>query len=660
MGTVLGCLPGCVSPGAAPGIGPSGAAKELKLTEEQAALASALAHFGLGVLRETLSQGTAVDSYRQALEEKPDYDQLYIRPALIYLKQGQADQAISMLEEACRKNPRSLETYLYLAQIYQSLNRSAEAIKTAQRAIRIHPRNSKGYIQLAFFYLNARDEERALATLEDARKKADDKLPVLRFLGDLYAQKTVNRLVLPSAEAAKAIGYYEEAAALPPDNESLRYLELLGDLYLLNRQADQALGAFQKLAARRPNDTQIQKKLAVCYLALGQKDQAVESLKAVLGQEPQNSQVQFYLGELYETLGDTNRALISFRSAVDTLPATSTPYLKLVFYYLKLEPAKAAQVLQNGLQRFPEDKKLLEMAIPYYLQNQQPLAALECYVRLQNLAQHDQELVLDQRSLLFFGELAQQQKLSDLAAALFEKALDLSPDLLEAYIRLAFLYLDTQAEDEALNMMNEAVQVRPDDPAAWYYFGLLYNRLEVYDIAISAFARVEALSPKLANAALLLDSLFFFNYGAACERTGALARAEELLLRAMRLDPENAEAFNYLAYMWAEKGIRLEQALEYSQHALDCEPDNGAFLDTFGWILYKQNQPAEALSWIQAAHYFMADDPTILEHLGDVWAALGNTAEALDWWQRSYRLKADNKSLADKLRRHGGEVNPGP
>ncbi|MBI2438773.1 MAG: tetratricopeptide repeat protein [Lentisphaerae bacterium] len=660
MAAVLGCLGGCLSRGSAPGLGVSSAAEGLTLTEEQSAMAQALAYFGLGILQEGLSQGSAVDSYRRALEEKPDYDELYVHTAVLHLKQGQPDKAIALMEEACRRNPHALEAYLYLAQMYQALNRPMEAIKTAQRAIRIEPDNSKGYIQLAYLYLTARDEARAFSTLEEARKKVADKLPVLRFMGDLHAQKVADRSAAPSPDTAKAIAYYEEAATLPQDDSALVYQERLGDLYLLNRQVDKAAATFQNLAARLPNNSQIQKKLAVGYLTLGQKDKALEALKAVVGREPGNSQVQFYLGELYETMGDTNRALVSFRSAVDTLPATSTPYLKLVFYYLKLEPAKAGQVLQSGLQRFPEDKQLLEMAIPYYLRNQQPLEALENYVRLQNLALRDNDRVLDPASLLFFGEIAQQHKLYDLAVTLLEKAIGQEPDLLEAYIRLAFLYLNAQNWDEALNVINEAVERKPEDPAVWYYCGLLYNRAEAYEIAISAFERVETLAARLANAEVLLDSLFYFNYGAACERSGKLARSEELLLRAGKLDSENAEAFNYLAYMWAEKGLHLEQAREYAQHALDCEPDNGAFLDTLGWILYKQHQPAEALSWIEAAHYFMPDDPTILEHLGDVWFALGDAKEAIAWWQRSLEINADNKSLAEKLRRHGGELNPAP
>ncbi|MCX6993090.1 MAG: tetratricopeptide repeat protein [Kiritimatiellaeota bacterium] len=620
-------------------------------------MAEALAHFSMGILRERLADGSALASYRRALEEKPDYDALYVRAAVLYIKQGQNDKAIALMEDACRHNPRSVEACLYLAQVYQALNQSAEAIKAAQRAIRIEPANAKGYIQLAYLYLAARDEAKARATLEKARNKATDKLPVLRLMGDLYAQKIADALVIPSPDAAKAIAYYEEAATLPPDDASVQYQERLGDLYLINRQMDKALAAFQDLTTRLPDTIQLQKKLAMCYMALGQKEKAVEALKVVIGREPDNSPVQFYLGELYETLGNTNAAVASFRSAVDTNPSTATPYLKLAFYYMKTEPAKAGQTLQNGLKRFPEDKKLLEMSIPYYLRNQQPLEALESFVHLQNLLLRDNERFSDSRYFLNFGDIAQQHQMYDKAITLYEKGLEQDPGLLEAYIRLACLHFSTQATDEALNVMDEAVLAHPEDPVAWYYFGLLYNRAQVYPTAINAFERVETLATRFPKANLLLDSMFYFNYGMACERSGQSERAEALLQRAMQLDSENDEAFNYLAYMWAEKGIHLDQALEYSRQALDCDPDNGAFLDTLGWIKYKQKLFTEALTGLQSANYFMPDDPTIMEHLGDAWQALGSESQACVWWERSYRINANNKNLEEKLRKHGVDIN---
>ncbi len=620
-------------------------------------MAEALAHFGTGILQEGMADAAALSSYRRALEGKPDYDALYVRAAVLLIKQGQNDKAIALMEEACRRNPRSVDACIYLAQFYQALNQPAAAIKTAQRAIQVDPANAKGYIQSAYLYLAEHDEARALATLEKARKQAIDKRPILRLMGDLYAQKIATPQAIPSPDAAKAIACYEEAAAFEPDDASLQYQERLGDMYMISRQMDRALATFQDLTARMPDTIQLQKKLAMCYMALGQKEKAVEALKVVIGREPENSQVQFYLGEIYETLGNTNAAMASFRSAVDTNPTIAAPYLKLALYYMESEPEKAGQTLQKGLKRFPGNRTFLEMLIPYYLRNQQPREALDSFIQLQNMLLHNNETLADYHFFLKFGDIALQSQLYDEAITLYENALEQSPGLLEASIRLACIYIDLQDPDETLNIMGDAVLTHPNDPVAWYYFGLLSSRAQAYLQAIAAFERVESLAARLPKAGLLLESRFYFNFGTACERAGKIERAEQLLMRAMQLDSENCEAFNYLAYLWADKGIHLDQALEYSQHALDYDPDNGAFMDTFGWIKYKQKEFAEALTWLESACYFMPDDPTIMEHIGDVWFALHDAEQARIWWERSYRIDPRNKLIEEKLRKQGADID---
>lgn len=608
----------------------------------------------MGIMQEGFANGpAALASYRQALADNPYYDVLYARTAVLYIKQGQNDKAIALMEDACRQNPQSVDACLYLAQIYQALEQPQAAIQAARRAIRIAPANAKGYIQLAYLYIAARDEARARATLEIARKKVSDKLPVLRLMGDLYAQKILETPVIPSPDVAKAIACYEEATVLPPDNAAIQDQERLGDLYLINRQMDKALAIFHNLTTRQPDNMQLHKKLAMCYIALDQKEKAVETLQEVSRREPKNWQIQFYLGELYEMLGNTHAAATSFRNAVANKPSVATPYLKLAAYDMPAEPAKACQTLQNALLRFPDNKKLIEMLITCYLRNQQPCEALASFLDLHNLLLHADDYLPKANAYLKFGDIALQYQMDATAMALYEIALEQEPNMLEAYIHLACLQSNIQTADDALNVMSEAVQVNPEAPMAWYYLGLLNNQARFYPTAIYAFEQAANLAGRSPKTCFLLNSIFYFNYGVACERTGQAARAEALLQQAIQMDSENDEAFNYLAYMWAEKGINLEQALEYSQHALDCDPDNGAFLDTLGWVMNRQKRFTEALECLLAAHYFMPDDPTIMEHIGDTWQALQDLSQALTWWERSYQIGTGNHNLAEKLRQHG-------
>jgi tetratricopeptide (TPR) repeat protein len=93
--------------------------------------------------------------------------------------------------------------------------------------------------------------------------------------------------------------------------------------------------------------------------------------------------------------------------------------------------------------------------------------------------------------------------------------------------------------------------------------------------------------------------------------------------------------------MWAERGVNLEKALEMIEKAVKAEPENDAFLDSLGWILFKLNQPQEALAaLLKAVKHAEEPDPTMYDHLGDVYQALGQRDKALESWRKSFSLEA--------------------
>ena len=105
-----------------------------------------------------------------------------------------------------------------------------------------------------------------------------------------------------------------------------------------------------------------------------------------------------------------------------------------------------------------------------------------------------------------------------------------------------------------------------------------------------------------------------------------------------------AEAMNYLGYMWAEKGMKLEQARTLIEKAVQLEPKNAAFLDSMGWVLFKLNQPKEALGYLlKAIEHIEKPDPTIYDHLGDVYADLNQMDQAGEAWRKSLKVEKNEK-----------------
>ncbi|MEO1368758.1 MAG: tetratricopeptide repeat protein, partial [Acidobacteriota bacterium] len=79
----------------------------------------------------------------------------------------------------------------------------------------------------------------------------------------------------------------------------------------------------------------------------------------------------------------------------------------------------------------------------------------------------------------------------------------------------------------------------------------------------------------------------------------------------------------YLGYTWAERGENLDEALGLIQRAVAADPDNGAYVDSLGWVYYQLGRFHEARPHLEWAARLEPDDATVHEHLGDLYAALG-------------------------------------
>jgi tetratricopeptide (TPR) repeat protein len=169
---------------------------------------------------------------------------------------------------------------------------------------------------------------------------------------------------------------------------------------------------------------------------------------------------------------------------------------------------------------------------------------------------------------------------------------------------------------------------------------------------MAAFAEAQS-EFELGQAESALDAEFYFSYGAAAEQAGLHEKAAEMLKRAIELEPEGqiaAQAYNYLGYMWVDRGEKLDEAGDLIKKAVEMEPDNGAFLDSLGWYFFKKGDFERALKELQrAAEVIKPEDPVVHEHIGDTYAQMGRVAEALRAWEKALALDKENKKLVEKI-----------
>ena len=145
-----------------------------------------------------------------------------------------------------------------------------------------------------------------------------------------------------------------------------------------------------------------------------------------------------------------------------------------------------------------------------------------------------------------------------------------------------------------------------------------------------------------------------FVRAAALERLDRFDEAEEAFLELLALRPDDVNAANYLGYLWADRNVRLDEALALVHQAVTAEPENPAFLDSLGWVYYRLGSMDEAEFWLRRAIELNDGDGTLFAHLGEVLLARGEIDEASRYLRLALDLGCESpehvQSLLDGLR----------
>jgi len=142
--------------------------------------------------------------------------------------------------------------------------------------------------------------------------------------------------------------------------------------------------------------------------------------------------------------------------------------------------------------------------------------------------------------------------------------------------------------------------------------------------------------------------------GICYEREKQWDKAEADFKRVLEIEPENADALNYLGYTWVDRGENLTEAFDMIRKAVELEPNSGAITDSLGWAHYKLGQYQEAKSKLEDAVALSPSSATIIDHLGDVYWKLGRFREAGYQWERALEYDPTDEERANiKLKLKG-------
>jgi tetratricopeptide (TPR) repeat protein len=510
------------------------------------------------------------------------------------------------------------------------------ALAAYQKVLNFDPGLSELALRVAALLSRQEDFPRAIDVLKDAIKvKPKEPGPYLQlaFIYAKYLKKT-----------EQAVKYANQAIVLDPLN--IEAYQRLYEIEAASGAPQKALMALDRAASVKSEDPAFWIRLGKLYAAIifkSETDPKPEDIKRVNG----------FFEKAVANAGDDSTALknvADYYAASQQIQEAIPLYLKV----LELQPddLNAREKLATGFVLTNQRDKAIEML--QEIITKQP----EKYQPYDLLAQ-----LLDEgaRALERANQPDQAKAQFAKAAANYEQSLLINPGRANTYLRLAELLIVPMKESErAVKVLTEARQRFPTAPEFTYFLAIALREAKHPQQAVVTFE--EALNEAQASNDEVLNARFYFDYGAAADQAGLYDKAADLFRKSISLDPTNAaEACNYVAFMWAEHNMHLDEAEDMIGRALQFDPNNGAYLDTLGWIHYRKGKFEEALDeLLRAAQNLTRPDPIVFEHIGDAYAKLNRISPALDFWQKAMALSPGNKLLAEKIEKTKTTISKGP
>jgi tetratricopeptide (TPR) repeat protein len=194
---------------------------------------------------------------------------------------------------------------------------------------------------------------------------------------------------------------------------------------------------------------------------------------------------------------------------------------------------------------------------------------------------------------------------------------------------------------EAIGSMKRAIRNNRDMPGLYVYLSSLYEE----DKKLSSAE--EILKEGLSALPQSID--LHYSLGVLYEKTNRFHESINEMESVLKIDPENADALNFIGYTFADRGIRLDEAEKMIKKALNLKPGNVYMIDSLGWVYFRQNRMDMAIKYLKEASDGLPNDATIAEHLGDAYAKAGRVSEAVEIYRQALKLNPANGDLQKKL-----------
>ncbi|EAR08217.1 tetratricopeptide repeat protein [Reinekea blandensis] len=400
---------------------------------------------------------------------------------------------------------------------------------------------------------------------------------------------------------------------------------------------------------------------ALEQLDASQLEEFAGMLANVSEQHPDSGSLYYVRSRLVAALDRPEDALQLTDQSLSAGPSIQAGLFRYQLLESENRIDEAGQVISDLYRRHPDNRQIAIQLTRHLYQHDQNLSRLktlysrfptepviartyaltafqqESYDTAQAVFQRLQKQGFEPEANYYLGRIDLQNALPDLAVSHFSLVTE-PPYLTSAMAEWVNM---ARPEDETalIQALNTAREAHPDQAETlWRLEASYYQVIEQQESAWSSLN--EALIQFPTSEALLYDQAML---AAQLNRYPTLEANLQTILES---DPDNINALNALGYTWADLNKNLTRAEQMIDQALSAEPDNPAFQDSKGWLLYRQGNPEEALNWLEKAFEQMENDE-VAAHLAEVLWTLGREEEALERLNDVIRLNPESQYIGE-------------
>lgn len=505
-----------------------------------------------------------------------------------------------------------------------------KAILEYRAALQFDPESVFLRVRLASLQFLSGNMKKAMATLDQIQHARVQDAVALTEMAKIYAG---------GGKFDRALGLYDEAIHVNPERSETYFSK--GVLLLNLKRPLQAEESFVQGIAYAPESHLGYFYRGKAFEAQEKGAEAKEDYRHAITKAERFEPAYRALLKLYESDGEIQEAILLYERFVSSFTPRNNKFRNDFVRLLVKQKnyARALDVLDQMTADDPKDVKVQIQRALVYVEMKDFHRAIADLKRI--VYAHPSELQVRD----YLGWLYEQIDDFERAIESYRTNIKMDSTFYDSRIHLGVLLYRLTRFDEAALHLAQAVGLKPANPEIYLLLGLSYLQIEKFERATSVFEKGLERHPK--------DETLRFNLGAAYDKLDRFPDTVRAMETVLALNPEHADALNYLGYSYADRGIRGEEAVELTQRAVALKPDNGAYLDSLGWALFKVGRVAEALQEIKRAAELVKDDPVIFEHLGEIYLTQDHQEAAKDAWIRSLELEPHNEKLLKRFHEVG-------